>query len=277
MRLVRSDDPQRFYERVAPFLLADEAAHNLILGLSAALIRDPDRFEDPYLAWVEDDGGQVAAACLMTLPRGPVLSLISDPDAVALLAHDLRTVTPTLPGVNGPVDAARAFAEAWQTLSGQPFDVHLQMRTYRLEAVTAVEGVAGQMRPAANADRELLIEWVMAFAAEATDANTREEAERIVDLYLSPASAGLRGYVIWEDGGPVSMAGFTGPTPHGIRVMAVYTPPALRGRGYASACVAALSQQLLDEGRTFCFLFTDLANPTSNHIYQQSATSRCAT
>jgi predicted GNAT family acetyltransferase len=65
------------------------------------------------------------------------------------------------------------------------------------------------------------------------------------------------------------MAGHTGPTPNGIRVISVYTPPHLRGRGYASACVAALSQRLLDQGRKFCFLFTDLANPTSNHIYQE--------
>ena len=55
----------------------------------------------------------------------------------------------------------------------------------------------------------------------------------------------------------------------GIRIGPVYTPPALRGRGYASACVARLSQDKLDEGRTFCFLYTDLSNPTSNHIYQE--------
>ena len=59
-----------------------------------------------------------------------------------------------------------------------------------------------------------------------------------------------------------------GRTPHGIRIGAVYTPPVLRGRGYASACVAAASQSQLDAGRTRCFLLTDLANPTANHIYQ---------
>ena len=49
----------------------------------------------------------------------------------------------------------------------------------------------------------------------------------------------------------------------------MYTPPEFRGRGYASACVAAASQAQLDAGRRFCFLFTDLANATSNHIYQE--------
>jgi predicted GNAT family acetyltransferase len=64
------------------------------------------------------------------------------------------------------------------------------------------------------------------------------------------------------------MAGASGPTRHGIRVGAVYTPPAMRRRGYASALVAALSQEQLDAGKKFCFLYTDLANPTSNKIYQ---------
>ncbi|MFN8562638.1 MAG: GNAT family N-acetyltransferase [Anaerolineae bacterium] len=53
-----------------------------------------------------------------------------------------------------------------------------------------------------------------------------------------------------------------------MRIGPVYTPPELRGRGYASGCVAGMSQILLDTGRQFCFLFTDLRNPTSNHIYQ---------
>ena len=67
---------------------------------------------------------------------------------------------------------------------------------------------------------------------------------------------------------PVSLAGHAGETPNGARVGPVYTPPELRGRGYASALTAALTEQLL-ERRRFCFLFTDLANPTSNSIYQR--------
>jgi hypothetical protein len=47
----------------------------------------------------------------------------------------------------------------------------------------------------------------------------------------------------------------------------VYTPPELRGRGYASALTAHVSAEQLAAGRSFCFLYTDLANPTSNRIY----------
>jgi predicted GNAT family acetyltransferase len=76
---------------------------------------------------------------------------------------------------------------------------------------------------------------------------------------------------LWENeaGTPVAMASASGPTPHGIRIGGVYTPPELRGRGYASSAVAALSARLLDEGRRLCFLFTDASNPTSNSIYRR--------
>ena len=73
---------------------------------------------------------------------------------------------------------------------------------------------------------------------------------------------------VYVRGVPVSLVAYGNPTAHGVRIGPVYTPPEQRGRGYASACVAILSQHLLESGRTFCFLFTDLANPTSNHIYQ---------
>jgi predicted GNAT family acetyltransferase len=75
--------------------------------------------------------------------------------------------------------------------------------------------------------------------------------------------------VLWEHDEPVSLAGYGGPTPSGIRIGPVYTPPELRGRGYATVLTAELSRLLLQGGRRFCFLFTDLANPTSNSIYQR--------
>jgi predicted GNAT family acetyltransferase len=107
----------------------------------------------------------------------------------------------------------------------------------------------------------------------------RDRAEATLEHRLSSPSAGI---LLWEDGGvPVSLAGWGGPTPNGIRVGPVYTPPELRGRGYATALSADLSQRLLDGrlfegGRRFCFLYTDLANPTSNAIYERVGYRRVA-
>ena len=52
------------------------------------------------------------------------------------------------------------------------------------------------------------------------------------------------------------------------RVQLVFTPPELRGHGFASACVAVVTARELAAGRT-PMLYTDLANPTSNAIYQR--------
>ena len=74
-------------------------------------------------------------------------------------------------------------------------------------------------------------------------------------------------WLLWDDGGPVSLAAYGNPTPTGTRVGPVYTPPEHRGRGYATSLVADLTAERLAAGLGFCFLFTDLANPTSNAIY----------
>jgi len=122
------------------------------------------------------------------------------------------------------------------------------------------------MRSYAETDRELALRWFDAFVAEAMPEAPPEDATRWLGRRLADSDGGI---VLWEDAEPVSLAGFGGPTPNGIRVGPVYTPPERRGRGYASALVAELTRVLLAGGRRFCFLFTDLANPTSNTIYQR--------
>ena len=102
--------------------------------------------------------------------------------------------------------------------------------------------------------------------AEALPGGSPESAESALQSRVTDPDGG---FVIWEDGEPVSFAGYGSPTPNGIRVGPVYTPPELRGRGYASALVGELTARLLTGGRRLCFLFTDLANPTSNSIYQR--------
>jgi predicted GNAT family acetyltransferase len=74
-------------------------------------------------------------------------------------------------------------------------------------------------------------------------------------------------FVVWETDRVVSMAAIARRTPGGAAVAYVYTPPAERGRGYASAVVTALTARIHADGRLAC-LFTNLANPTSNKIYQ---------
>ena len=216
------------------------------------------------MAVVEEDGALVAAA-IMPQGRNLVLSCVNEPAAVSLIALDLHAARESPPRVLGSGGTALAFAQEWQRLSGQPYRLQMAQRIYKLEAVKPVSGVPGHMRKAARADRDLLVGWVSAFDREALGATDTSGVGEMVDTWLD---SGMRDLYLWEDGRPVSLAASTGPTPNGIRIGPVYTPPEYRRKGYAGALVAALSQLLLDGGRTFCFLFTDLGNPTSNHVYQ---------
>ena len=182
---------------------------------------------------------------------------------------DLAGHIPDLSGVLGPPAVAGAFARRWAERLGKQARRGMATRIFQLDAVTPAPAVAGALRPATAADLDLLVSWVAAFTR---DIGEREEAGRgrraRAGVSRTIAAGGLH---LWEveGAGPVSMANATGATPSGIRINMVYTPPELRRRGYASACVGALSQAMLDAGRRFCFLYTDLANPTSNHIYQE--------
>ncbi|MBL8147271.1 MAG: GNAT family N-acetyltransferase [Anaerolineae bacterium] len=262
----REHDLMSFARQVMPFLMLREAQHNIMLGLFAVLQARPPEAH-PVLAWAERDG-EVVGAAMRTPPRWTLLAHGSEPDAIDALAVALVADDAQMPGVlSGAVEAA-AFAASWTRLTGRTGEIGHHERLYRLDAVNPARPVAGRLRDITEADLGLVTDWWQAFANEAIEPTTREQAAQAVHLRygVDPMVAGLR---LWEvDGVPVSLVGYTGPTPHGIRVGPVYTPPEHRGRGYASAAVAEISQLLLDQGFAFVTLFTDLANPTSNRIYQ---------
>lgn len=267
MALRRFEEAGEFYRYAEAFLLTHEAEHNLILGVCAGMIAHPERYAQiPYLAAVEDRGAVVAVA-LLTPPHNLVLSRVSAVDALSLIAQDVHALDLSPPGVIGPPLVSLGFAQNWREITGASSRVGMALRIYQLTTVTPVTGVAGSLRRATDADRDLLVVWMAACIREVgASGESPEDASRAVDASLADP---INALYLWCVGGtPVSMAGQTGPTPHGIRINAVYTPPPLRRRGYASACVAALSQHLLDGGYRFCFLFTNLANQTSNRIYQ---------
>jgi hypothetical protein len=260
LRIERFDDVRSFYERVGPFLGAREAEHNLLLGFRTRLERDAHAFgpDDPYLA-AALEGDSVVGVATRTPPFNLVLSLM-EPATAAAFADALAGEP--LPGVIGPLDAGEAFVAHWPA----PASVVVEERAYEATELIPPRETTGTMRRAGEADRELLVEWMTAFLEEAMGELDDVSAAASVDHRLADPHGAL---AIWEDGEPVAFAGYGSPTPSGMRVGPVYTPPALRGRGYASALTAAVTAEVLASGRRFCFLYTNLANPTSNSIYQR--------
>lgn len=259
------DDAGRFLEKAERLLLADEARNNLLLGIAGNL-RDHPGLYDEHRLWLVRDAGRPVAAAARTPPFNLVLARPASDAALLALAE---AIDEELPGVTGALPEAERFAVCWQERHRVTARTAMAQGIYSLERVVSPPQPAGAAREAHPGDRELLVDWLIAFAREAVHENDGgpDRAPRVVEHRLSSSTSGL---LLWEDGGrPVSLAGWGGRTPGGIRVGPVYTPPELRGRGYATALTAELSQRQLDAGRRFCFLYTDLANPTSNAIYER--------
>jgi len=275
--VTQSDDAAAFLAEADDLLLADEARHNLILGV-AGTVRDAPELYPLRMFWLVRHGGEVVGAAMRTPPYNLILARPASEQALAALAE---AVSDELPGVVGAVPESEEFAELWAANAGARARTHMRQGVYALEHVEPPPPASGSPRVATPDDRELVLSWWLAFGDEVLHEGGpgRDNAAAMIDHRLSSPSAGI---VLWEDGGePVSLAGWGGRTPNGIRVGPVYTPPELRGRGYASSLTAELAQRLLDGrlfdgGRRFCFLYTDLANPTSNAIYERIGYRRVA-
>lgn len=265
MILTRYQTADVFLARAETALEQHEAANNLMLSIAIRLREYPQQLKhSPYLATVEE-ADRLLAAAVMTPPHRVIVHAEDDnPVPLRLLAEDLRRFDWQPTGVIGPAIMARAFAAEWTALAGGSYRLLRHERIYELRQVIHPVGVPGRLRVAVEADAALTADWLQAFHQELG-------MEFNVDDPLEHARERIDQRVIylWDDEGPVSLAGRPRHTPHGMSIGPVYTPPAYRRRGYASACVAALSQQMLDAGWQFCVLFTDLANPTSNSVYQK--------
>jgi predicted GNAT family acetyltransferase len=253
-------------ERIGELLLADEARHNLAFGILATARAHPEVYPE-LVAWVVRDGNVVVGAALRTPPHNLVVAKPAAPAAIGALAAMLEG---ELPGVVGAVPEVDDFVAAWRWRHGVRARVVFDQRIYALRALVPPPRRVGELRLAGSDDRELVIRWVRAFADEALgggEAGDGARLQRSIDARLGSRDAG---FGLWEvDRDAVALAGFGGPTPNGIRIGPVYTPPGQRGHGYGTAVTAAVSQLLLDRGHRFCFLYTDLANPTSNTIYMR--------
>jgi predicted GNAT family acetyltransferase len=262
MELRRFADVEAFLAAAGDFLAAREAEHNLLLGVCQNVRDTPDAFTaPPYFATVSE-ADQVLAVALQTPPFQLVLSEIDDAAAIPLIADDLADRD--LPGAVGPVEHVRAFMDERTARGAPPAHLATSERIFRLTAVTPPPPVRGRARIAELSDRPLVLRWLEAFMREALE-DEPSDIEAMTDRWLSRRGRTLH---LWQDGEVVSLAGVGSRTPNGVRIGPVYTPPEARNQGYASALVATISQEQLDAGRRFCFLFTDLANPTANHIYQ---------
>ncbi len=268
--VARHGDPAGFLAEVGPRLEEAEARNNLILGLAGTLADHPGTYE-AFRLWSVGEGGRPLGAALMTSPPDkPVLADAASPAVVAALASAIAEDLGTIGAAIGNRPTIDWFVDAWCAQTGAQAVPIGSQGVFSLDAVQDVPRPYGRSRVAVTTDEDLLVSWLAAFLAESLPEDDADMAwwRRLVASRL--AGGPSLGFMVWEVAGRVvSMSSHGAPTRHGTRISFVYTPPQHRGLGYATALVADQSSMLLSSGYRFCFLNTDLANPTSNAIYRR--------
>lgn len=273
MRFKLYTDVHAFYRDTYDVLMRHEAQNmiplgNLIMGHEGKDItdwRDPSNW---LMATVSDAHG-IQLTAIMTPPHNITLYATDNrinPEAIACLIDGLDDRE--IPGVITAKTLAESFAKAYSLRKGITFATTMSQRIYELTAVNPDIPRVGTVRLLDEKDMHFFPYWAEAFYAAGSYGRTEMSIPQEPDPYLYRI-ASKKLYVLENNGMPVSMAGYTRVMQTAIGVAFVYTPPYERGKGYATSIVAQISQLALDKGYTKCVLYTDLANPTSNSIYQK--------
>lgn len=266
MKFQRYDNAKDFAKVANPFLEKNEDKFSLFLGVLQA-IKD-GKYEDPYMATIEEDG-ELLALFQMTPPHPFNIICVNEnrmEECIELSINELIQQSISINSIISVKEWAYAFAQKWQEKTGQSFSVLMDQGLYRLDKIDeSLEKSPGSWRYATHGDAPLIEKWYSQFEKDTGLLNTApEEIKKRVKLMLDAKEAFL-----WENEGQiVSMMKKSRPTANGVTVSLVFTPKEERKKGYARTMVAAGSKELLKEFQ-FCVLYTDMLNPTSNKIYQE--------
>jgi len=235
-----------------PALATDELKYGVILNILQRAARD-SKAELSY--WTLGGPGQCA---VKVRTRSIVLGALDEGQCRRLA--ELTAASP-YPGIIGADLTAQWFTDRAREL-GVKFREPVTLQLHSLSDKPRYPGVPGQARTVTAQDAPLFSEWMMTFHREAVPHDpvpSREELER-------PIGEGR--FLFWMDGGqPVSMAGVVRTMKSSAAIAGVYTPAALRGRGYAGSVTAAVVDRIYAGGRTVACLYTNLEYPSSNRCY----------
>ncbi|PFV77698.1 GNAT family N-acetyltransferase [Bacillus sp. AFS059628] len=249
-----------FKEEVTPFLEKNEQENNLILGILQMI-------QQPIFMGLAKQEEEIAVVFLQTEEKKQIIVATSEmpEEDIVELAKKLTKVYPNVPGLIGNKKIVQRLAEEIAVLENKKTTIAMEQGVYELKQVKKKWKGDGVFREVSSDELPLIEQWIYQFCEDVNLPTTKEEATQTAHTLIT----NRRLFGLEVDGKLVSVAAKTRPTTNNITVNFVYTPKEARKKGHASSCVAALSQRMLDEGYKTTTLYTDLANPTSNKIYQE--------
>lgn len=255
-----TSEPATAQTAVGELLRGDPIRHNVLLTLLAARVAS----STPIRFWWATVDGVVGGALFQSPDDFPVSSSVLDPQVIEPLAEEVAAaVGKPINELDGTADSASRFAGAFATVTKRPARPVEGQRIYEIRDLRHPAQPAGAARLANRGDRDVIAQWLAGFARDTgTGRSTETDLAAAAELYVDTGRLHL-----WEDDAPRASTYEQAPAEDVVRVGFVYTPPPDRGRGYASALVAHVSRAVLAAGHR-CILYTQLANPTSNGIYQ---------
>ena len=273
MRFKLYDDAKLFHGDVRGVLLRNEAQNLIPLGnaIIGAEGGDASGWRNPagWLMATVSDGSGIRLTAVMTPPHNLTLYAtdnIIDCEAVDRLISGIGETDFIISGVMTDNGFAEAFAKKYCVSKNLNYKINKRQRIYELTEISEEIKITGSLRPAKENDLAFLPYWDCGFSNECFGTNNLagSDAEYVRRLI----STGTL-YILEDGGTPVSMARRNREMQTVCGVGYVYTPPYFRNKGYATSCVAGVSRIVLERGFEKCVLYTDLANPTSNSIYQK--------
>lgn len=267
MKCVQNETVQDFIETNEEKLLCNESENNLILGLVNS-IKDGKRDSEKPLFFTIYDNDKIVGQAIRTNPEKPLAITKMPENAIKKLIEKIFDGKVVLEGIIGPKECSILFANIWSEKCSVNFTIGMHQGVYELLAVISPDFENGKLILGIDENRNYMEKFCLGFVKDciSEQKNPKQESIKMVDRYIKNKTL-----YFWENssGEIVSMAASTRESKNAATISLVYTPDELRGRGYASRVVAALSQKILDQGKKKCNLYTDLTNPTSNSIYQK--------
>lgn len=228
-----------------------------------------ERFQGTYVASVDGSGAITAVACHSWTGT---LMLQGDRGLEQAAQRAVELTGRKVGGFIGPwslVCRARKAFGLEQTRAGHDgaeLLFALSLDALRLPQLLSQTGVALRV-PTAAETSGVLAGWRADYQVETLGFTRTHEQEQAARLDIEGWRDAGTLWVLTVNGEVVTMTGFNAEARGMVQVGGVFTPPALRGRGYARAAVAASLVQARERGAQGSILFTAQTNQAAQRAY----------